>query len=458
MATAVAGAVCVVFLLLGLLVYRAVASSTAVQFDELLQQQAALALRYADHEYGEGETVVPRTFADGGRIERLDVVYQIATRSSELLYRSPGAPQLPLAIGGGPGYSNAVLDGRAWRVYTLSSSATPLLVHMAEPLEHRDTLLSRTLRAVAVPLLFALVLLTALIAVVTERAFRPVRRMAADLAGRGADDLSALDTAAMPVETHALGVALNGLLARHAQVLTRERRFTADAAHELRTPLAALRAQAQVAARATTPGETRRALDKLQANIDRTTHLMSQLLSLARLEPGASVSAGQETQAKVVVDLVLDDLAQSARDKRVDVSVSGCQQPLPGSPELLYLLIRNLLENSIRHVSERGRVALEVTTRGERAVLAIRDDGPGIPDGERARAFERFYRIPGSASGGSGLGLSIVGRVVELLAGKIELSAPPSGSGLVVTVTLPFLSAPRSSGVISSDRGARVAR
>jgi signal transduction histidine kinase len=144
----------------------------------------------------------------------------------------------------------------------------------------------------------------------------------------------------------------------------------------------------------------------------------------------------------VVVDLVVDDLAQSARDKHVEIDLAGCQQPLPGSAEMLYLLIRNLLDNSIRNVSVGGHVALEVSAAGDCAVLTIRDDGPGIPAAERARAFERFYRIPGSASGGSGLGLSIVGRVVELLRGDIRLSEPAAGSGLIVTISLPFGAAP----------------
>jgi two-component system sensor histidine kinase QseC len=438
MAIGVAGAACIVFVILGLLVYRAVASSTAAQFDEMLAQQAALALRYADHEYNEGESVVPRSPDAAMHAMPLHVVYQITMRANQFLYRSPGAPQVPLAIDHGPGYSNAVLDGRSWRVYSLNSGATPLVIHIAEPFEYRDAALLRMLHAVALPILFALVLLTVLIGVVTERAFRPVRRMAADLSGRGADDLSAVNTAEMPVETHALGAALNGLLARHAEVLARERRFTADAAHELRTPLAALRAQAQVAARATTPSEARRALDKLQANIDRTTHLMSQLLALARLEPGSCFSSGQTTHANVVVDLVLEDLAQAAREKQVEITLEGCLQQLPGSPEVLYLLIRNLLENSVRHVSEQGRVDITVIQREQYAVLSIKDNGPGIPSEERSRALERFYRIPGSASSGSGLGLSIVGRVVELLAGEIELSAPTIGTGLVVTVRLPF--------------------
>jgi two-component system, OmpR family, sensor kinase len=435
MALAVAGAAWVAFAVLGLLVYRAVSASTARQFDEMLQQQATLALRYADHEYGEGDTVVP---GPEGAPLPFEIIYQIGTRAHQLLFRSPGAPAAELAGGQVAGYSNARLDGRTWRVYSLASRATPLVIHMAEPFEHRDALVARTLRAVALPLLFALVLLTALIALVTERAFRPVRRIAAELAKRGADDLSAVNTAAMPVETHALGVALNGLLARHAEVLARERRFTADAAHELRTPLAALRAQAQVAARATSPAEARRALDKLQANIDRTTHLMSQLLSLSRLEPGIAVSSGQATPAQLVVELVLEDLAQAARDKQLDIILSGCEQQLPGSPELLYLLMRNLLENSIRNVAAGGRVALAVSTRGARGVICISDNGPGIPDEERTRAFERFYRVSGSAAGGSGLGLSIVGRVVELLAGDIELATPAGSSGLVVTVSLPF--------------------
>jgi signal transduction histidine kinase len=439
MAIAAASAACVVFLLLGLLVYRAVAASTAVQFDELLQQQTALALRYADHEYGEGDTVVPPEAAPV--VMPFDVIYQIGTRSGQVLYRSPRAPQAALAAGQGPGCANVVLGVRSWRACSLSSDSTPLIIHMAKPLGYRDALLSRTLRAVALPLLFALVLLTVLIALVTERAFRPVRHIAAELAGRGPHDLSPVNTAEMPVETHALGVALNGLLARQAEVLARERRFTADAAHELRTPLAALRVQAQVAARAGTAAETRTALDKLQANIDRATHLMSQLLSLARLEPGSSYIPGEATEAQRVVDLLMEDLAQSARDKQVAITVAGCHYQLPGSPEVLYLLLRNLLENSIRNVGAGGRVALEVSSRDRCVVLTISDDGPGIPCAERARAFERFYRIPGSAAGGSGLGLSIVGRIVELLGGEIELSEHAAGTGLVVTVTLPFTSA-----------------
>jgi signal transduction histidine kinase len=437
MALAVAAAACAVFAVLGLLVYRAVSSSTAQQFDEMLQQQATLALRYADHEYAEGDTVVPRTPALGAPLP-FEIIYQIGTRTHQLLFRSPDAPQAELGSGELSGYSNARLDGRSWRVYSLASRVTPLVIHMAEPLERRDALVARTLRAVALPLLFALVLLTALIALVTERAFRPVRRIAAELAERGADDLSAVNTAAMPVETHALGVALNGLLARHAEVLARERRFTADAAHELRTPRAALRAQAQVAARATSPAEARRALDKLQANIDRTSHLMSQLLSLARLEPGIAVSTGQATPAQLVVDLVLEDLAQAAGEKQVDIALAGCERQLPGSPELLYLLIRNLLENSIRNVAAGGCVSLLVSARGACGVLRVSDNGPGIPHEERVRAFERFYRVPGGAAGGSGLGLSIVGRVVELLAGEIELATPAAGTGLVVSVSLPF--------------------
>ncbi|HVN45797.1 MAG TPA: ATP-binding protein [Steroidobacteraceae bacterium] len=455
MAVAAASAACVVFALLGVLVYRAVAARTAVQFDELLQQQAALALRYADHEYREGETVVPPAPQPAVGMP-LDLIYQIGTRAGDILYRSDGAPPAPLSSGEGPGCTSLVIQGRSWRACSLGSASTPLVIHLAEPLDYRAALLSRTLRAVALPLSFALVLLTALIGVVTERAFRPVRRIAAELAGRSAEDLSPVNTAEMPIETHALGVALNGLLARQAEVLARERRFTADAAHELRTPLAALRVQAQVAARAGTAAEMRTALDKLQANIDRTTHLMGQLLSLARLEPGSRAAPGQAIEARRVVDLVMEDLSAVARDKQLAIELAGCDRPLPGSPELLYLLLRNLLENSIRNVSPHGRVGLELAVEGPLAVLTISDDGPGIPSSERVRAFERFYRIPGRAAGGSGLGLSIVARVVELLGGEIELAAPAAGTGLVVTVRLPLTSAHAKAGPQSGVPAATV--
>lgn len=433
-----AGAACLVFAILGALMYRTVAVRTTQQFDQMLQRQAAIALTYAEHEYGEGESVVPEAFSAAPQPMPFDSVYQITTRARAVLYRSPGAPQAVLADDGALGYADVQAEGRWWRVYSLSSGATPLVIHMASRLQYREALLSQMLRAVALPLLFALVLLTALIAVVTELAFRPVRRIAAELAGRGADDLSVVNTAAMPVETHALGVALNGLLTRHGAVLARERRFTADAAHELRTPLAALRAQAQVAARSRNDAERRHALDKLQVSIDRTAHLMSQLLALARLEPGSAWGGEQGMQPRAVVDLVVEGLAQAARDKHVTIRVAGCVERLPGAAEALYLLVRNLLENSIRHVDVGGHVTLDVRTDDRWVILEVSDDGPGIPSAQRAHAFERFYRVPGAVQGGSGLGLSIVARAVELLRGHIELSAPPAGSGLVVTVRLPL--------------------
>jgi hypothetical protein len=150
MAIAAAAAACAVFLLLGALVYRAVAASTTMQFDELLQQQAALALRYADHEYDEGDSsLVPPSPYDSPELMPFAVVYQLATRPNQLVYRSPGAPQVPLASGLGTGYSNVTLSGEVWRVYSLASATTPLRIHMAEPLKYRNALLARTLRAVA---------------------------------------------------------------------------------------------------------------------------------------------------------------------------------------------------------------------------------------------------------------------------------------------------------------------
>ncbi|HYL71879.1 MAG TPA: ATP-binding protein, partial [Candidatus Dormibacteraeota bacterium] len=148
----------------------------------------------------------------------------------------------------------------------------------------------------------------------------------------------------------------------------------------------------------------------------------------------------------------VEGLAQAARDKGVSIAVQGGVERLPGSSETLYLLVRNLLENSIRNVGHGGHVAVEVSQVADTVVLTVSDDGPGIPSEERARAFQRFYRVPGGASGGSGLGLSIVARVVDLLGGSIELSAPPSGTGLVVTVRMPARSAEAGPGALLAER------
>jgi signal transduction histidine kinase len=438
MAVTVTSAAFAVFALLGLLVYRGVEQSSARQFDEALRREGYVTLRYADHEYQEGEALVPDISAEADAPSSFKMVYQIATHDDRLMYRSPGAPAVPLARGASSGYSVVKLAQGSWRVYSVASAVTPLVVHVAEPLEYRTALMSRALRALAVPLIFALVLLTLLIGVVTERAFRPLRRMARELARLSADDPVPVNTREMPVETYALGVALNGLLARQAEVLARERRFTADAAHELRTPLAALRAQAQLAARAATPEEARRPLAQLQAGIDRTAHLVSQLLDLTRIEPGCAPVDPRSTVTDEVIELVVADLAAVARQRQVTVMVKACEGSVPGSFEVLYLLIRNLLENAIQHATAGGRVTLEMRSEATHAVLAIEDDGPGIPAAERARVFERFYRIPGGPPSGSGLGLSVVKRVVEILSGSIELSDPASHSGLLVTIRLPL--------------------
>jgi signal transduction histidine kinase len=453
MAVTVSSAAFVVFALLGLLVYRGVEQSSARQFDEALQREGYVTLRYADHEYQEGEALVPDIGGEERAPSSFKVVYQIATHDDRLLYRSPGAPAVPLARGAATGYSVVKLAQGNWRVYSVSSAVTPLVVHVAEPLEYRTALVSRALRALAVPLIFALVLLTLLIALVTERAFRPLRRMARDLASRSADDPVPVNTREMPIETFALGVALNGLLARQAEVLARERRFTADAAHELRTPLAALRAQAQLAARAATPEEARRPLVQLQAGIDRTAHLVSQLLDLTRIEPGCAPVVQRSTVAAEVIELVIADLAAVARHRRVAVTVKTCEGSVPGAFEVLYLLIRNLLENAIQHAIAGGRVTLEMRRDANYAVLAIEDDGPGVPATERERVFERFYRIPGGPPSGSGLGLSVVKRVVEILSGSIELSDPASRSGLLVTIRLPLFN-PSSGAYASSENSA----
>jgi two-component system, OmpR family, sensor histidine kinase QseC len=452
MAITVSAVAFIVFVVLAVLVYSAVEQSSARQFDDTLSQQAYLIQRYADHEYREGEAVVPKSGAVVRAPSAFGLVYQIATRDNALIYQSAGAPATLLAHGTNSGFSTATLPGGDWRVYTTASSVTPLVVHVAEPLSYRAALMSHTLRALAFPLVFALLLLTVLIGFATQRAFRPVRRMASDLARRSPHEATPVNTREMPVETYALGVALNGLLGRQAEVLARERRFTADAAHELRTPLAALRAQAQLLGRAATPAEMRRSLAQLQTGIDRCTHLVGQLLALARVEPGGISAEDRLISVAAVIEMVVQDLEGAARERRVTVVVNDCEVGLLGSFESLYLLIRNVVENGILYSPDGGQVSIDASADDERVTLIIEDNGPGIPPAERERVFERFYRIPGGPASGSGLGLSIVKRVVEGLAGRIELGNRDTGTGLRVIVQLPV----RAPG-FATDTGASLA-
>lgn len=218
---------------------------------------------------------------------------------------------------------------------------------------------------------------------------------------------------------------------RIQQSIENERRFTADAAHELRTPLAALATQAEVARRAQNAPEREHALDQLTVSARRAARLVDQLLTLARLEPESGPSLSPVNLAQRVIESCAD-CGPAALDKGIDLVLEVNRDvPVMGNDDLLRVLLRNLLDNAVRYTPAGGKVGVGVTANA----VVITDTGPGIPAAERERVFDRFYRLAGQEEEGSGLGLSIVRRITELHGARLELADGPGNLGLMASIT-----------------------
>ena len=233
---------------------------------------------------------------------------------------------------------------------------------------------------------------------------------------------------------------MNDLLARLGRALQRQREFIADAAHELRTPMAAIQLQAQVLERASTEAERLATLSQLRRGAARATRLVGQLLALARSEPDSPVLPGEVTDLREVAREVIAELASAADRKSVDLGMSeaadGLAQVRAARGELM-VMIENLIDNAVRYTPEGGTVDVGVDAIDARVRLSVTDTGPGIPPEERERVFDRFYRREQSAETGSGLGLAIVKQIVERCGGTVRLSDGANGSGLTATVEFP---------------------
>lgn len=355
---------------------------------------------------------------------------QIWSGDGRLVYQSSrDLPPEPLVKGIANGYADRTLHGTRWRVLVLTDPESRLQIQLCQSYESREGLAGSIARSMLVPLIVALPLLGALIWLGTGSGIRPLAQLESDLRRRAPVDLDPIAEEGLPRELQPMVRALNGLLERLKEQLGLERRFTADAAHELRTPLAALKTQAQVALAARNDQERAHALGQIVRGIDRTTHLVQQLLTLARLDPGA-----EEPAERIPLDVaVREAVSECGESGRVRIAAEK-DVVVKGSRPLLMTLIRNLVENALRHGGA-GEVRVNVSGEGDEVVLSVADDGPGIPPEERERVFDRFYRATGSDQRGSGLGLSIVKRIVELHGGAVELGGG-EGGGVRVVVRL----------------------
>lgn len=367
------------------------------------------------------------------------VAFQIWVGKEHLAVRSQTAPDFPLVDAYGV-FKNKEIAGASWRTYGLYDAQADVAVHVAERFDVRAELA----RAISLRLISGLAVglptLGILIWVSTGRGLQPLRRLAFEMSSRSPQRLEPINATHAPSEVSPLVNALNSLLRRLDSALENERRFTADAAHELRTPLAALKTHAQLALRTEDKTARSLAIARLIRGVDRTSHLIEQLLTLARLDPQAQ----QRITLKLnPVDLcplaqqTLADLAPIAVTKRIELSLSEpCQGTVMGDATMLTVLIRNLAENALNYTPTGGTVEVEIRPSEKEVTLLVGDSGPGISPEDLPHVFNRFYRGLGNSQTGSGLGLSIVQRIVDIHEAHIELSRSNLG-GLLVIVALP---------------------
>ncbi|MBK6631002.1 MAG: sensor histidine kinase N-terminal domain-containing protein [Betaproteobacteria bacterium] len=403
--------------------------------DAHLAQSAGLIAAQLEHEFedmDDHEATLPRQYKHERKI-----AFQVWDKKGRLRLRSASAPEARLQSQS-EGYGDAVIDGKRWRVFSRWDESRDYLVQVGERYELREELAESVASHLMHPLAVALPVLALLIWLGVGAGLAPLGNVAREIQRREPGNLAHLDEGSAPREVVPLIAAINALFDRLRNSLEQERRFTADAAHELRTPLAAVKTQAQVALGARSDAERAHALASVVSGTDRAARLVEQLLVLARLDPQTALPDGQTVGLHDLAAQCIAELAPAAAVKGVEMSLATCDAAnVAGDAILLGVLLRNLLDNAVRYTPAGGEVEVGVTCTKDAVLLAVSDSGPGIPETERAQVLDRFYRVLGSGEEGSGLGLSIVKRIADLHRAGVSLGAGPDGRGLRVEVAFP---------------------
>ena len=360
-------------------------------------------------------------------------VIQIWDRTGLQLYLSdPYSPPLSADTG----FSDIATDGGRWRVYT--GIVGNYIVQVSQKTDARHRLAARTALRTILPLVLLIPVLGALVWIVVGRGLGPLREVASEVTALSPRALQPLPSRDLPDEVRPLIDALNGLLERLRQAAQRERSFIGDAAHELRTPLAAVALQTELAERATDPGDRAAAFAVLKSGIERATRVVQQLLTLARNEPEALERTTAPVDIASIARLVIAEQAAIADGKGVELAlVNEAPVVVQGDVEGLHVLVGNLVDNGIRYTPAGGSVEVSVLRSDESALLIVSDTGPGIPPEARERVFDRFYRHEPGTGTGSGLGLAIVREIAQRHHASVALGDGADRRGLSVTVRFP---------------------
>ena len=355
---------------------------------------------------------------------------RLALRSAN----APNAPMVELDKHFKTGFKTVQIEGDAWRVFATAGAERDVQVYVGERTSLRASILWAVLRSMLWPMVVALPLLALAVWWAVYRGVAPMRRLGRALAGRQALALQPVTLDGAPSEMAPMVNALNGLFVRIGTLLESERRFTADAAHELRTPIAAIRAQAQVALGEADEARRRHALHNTLEGCDRATRLVEQLLTLSRLEADA-VPDMAAVDLRALTQRVVGEAAPKAIGKNQTLEFEAPEPcSIPGNETLLAVLVRNLVDNAVRYSPPGARVKVAVQHQAGRVVLSVDDSGPGLEDADRERLGERFFRVPGSLESGSGLGWSIVRRIAAVHGLEMQARRSTELGGLAVLV------------------------
>lgn len=413
-------AIVVVGLACATIAYRQVSNQTRSLLDDQLMQVARLA----------AQTV------DGSELQNQsdeDIVVSVWGAERKLSFSSTTRFTLPLLD---PGFSEVPLQAEPYRIYSTIIGGRHIAV--AQPVDIRDDQAEAAALAAFLPLLVLMPVLAIVLALVIRALLNPIRRLAAQVARRSPFERHGLVASGLPAEVMPLVDEINRLLTRQNAAADRERQFVADAAHALRTPLAALQLQVDVLEGATSPQEYAARFTDLRAGVRRAAHLSDQLLSLARNKPDVNPQLVRLDVAAVLSEVI--DLYQPAAKAAAIVLRSNTEThaTIQADSRRLLLILGNLVDNALRYTPPGGEIELRAQRTADTVQIEVQDQGPGLAEAELGRVFEPFYRAAGDQGGGSGLGLATVASLVKELDGGVRLRNRRDRSGLIACITLPL--------------------
>jgi two-component system sensor histidine kinase QseC len=436
-------------LTLGLAVVLVVGAATAWlgyrravhEVDELMDAQLAqyarimLALAYTS---SDEEVEFPSIHGHSYQSRILFQIWEQGPGVSRLILTSPGVTHdWPTQVGRN-GYSIARIGDRSWRCFAARDSKGEHLIWTGLDLHIRDELARDIAFNNIKPYALGLPILAVLLIVTIQRGLMPLHKMEKELSNRSPDRLDPLPEDDAPSELRPLRRTMNALFGRVKQALDNERRFTSDAAHELRTPLSALRVQLQVAQRAQNDDERQGAISKALLGAERMTHLVGQLLSLARLDSIAASVGHRTFDLSALTEEAIQQATPAADAKQCRISSHvDPELVVQGNPDLLAVLLRNLLDNAVRYGDYGGRIEVGLSREAKNIVLRIADNGPGVSNEDHDKLGDRFQRFSTQAVDGVGLGLSIVRRIAELHGANLGFGPGLEGKGMGITLSLP---------------------